>query len=123
MNITLWTLQILTAIVFIYSGVNKSIHTEKELVAIGQTGVEGFSLVTIRFIAICEFLGAFGLILPLMLDILPVLTPISAICLAAIMVPAAVIHFRRVEYKNVLTNCIVFVMCLTIAFGRIFIAV
>lgn len=118
MNTTLWILQSIIAFAFMFSGINKSIFSEQKLVASGQTGVEGLPLPLIRFIGISEILGAVGIILPLLLNILPILTTVSAICLATIMIPAARIHFKRHEYKNVFINTIIFSTCLFIAYGR-----
>lgn len=122
MNWVLWTLQSLTACVFVYSGVNKSVLSEKQLVAKGQTGVEGLSLPVIRFIGITEILGAIALILPRLIHTLPILTPIAALCLALIMVPAGIIHYNRGEYKNIITNVVLFLMSMFIAYGRMFLA-
>jgi len=36
------------------------------------------------------------------------------------MIPAAIIHYKRVEYKNVMTNIILFLAGLFIACGRIY---
>jgi len=84
MNTLLWILQSIVAATFLYSGIQKSIYSEKKLVAIGQTGVEGLPIALIRFIGVSEILGTIGIILPLLLHILPVLTTVSAICFAAI---------------------------------------
>jgi len=118
MNTILWILQLLIAAAFLYSGIQKSIYSEQKLVASGQTGVEGLPIALIRFIGISEILGTMGIILPLLLHILPVLTTIAAIGFAIIMIPAAVIHYKRREFKNVFTNCILFLTCIFIAYGR-----
>ena len=118
MNITIWILQGLTAFVFLFSGFNKSIYSEKTLVAKGQTGVEGLPLTLIRFIGITEILGAVGLILPMILNIYPNLTSISAICLGLIMIPAGFIHYKRKEFNNVIVNIVILAICLTIAYFR-----
>jgi uncharacterized membrane protein YphA (DoxX/SURF4 family) len=118
MNTVLWILQSMVALVFLYSGINKSIFSEQKLIASGQTGVAGLPQQFIKFIGISEIFGAFGLILPLLFKVLPILTAISALCLAFIMLPAAIIHYRRKEYKNVLNNCVIFLICLFIAYGR-----
>jgi uncharacterized membrane protein YphA (DoxX/SURF4 family) len=120
MNTTLWILQSLIAAIFLYSGVQKSIYSEQKLVTRGQTGVEGLSAGLIRFIGISEILGTIGIILPLLLHILPILTTISAICFAVIMIPAAIIHYKRHEPKNVFTNCVLFLICVFIAYGRVY---
>ncbi len=119
MNITLWIFQSLVAAAFLYSGIQKSFYSEKELVAKGQTGVEGLPLALIRFIGVSEILGTLGIIFPLLFNTFPVLTPIAAICFALIMIPAAIIHYKRHEPKNVMSNCVLFLMCVFIAYGRI----
>jgi uncharacterized membrane protein YphA (DoxX/SURF4 family) len=120
MNTILWVLQSLVAVIFLYSGIHKSIYSEQRLVASGQTGVEGLPRPLIRFIGVAEILGVIGIILPTLLDILPVLTTVAAICFAIIMIPAAIIHYKRNEPKNVLTNCVVFSICIFIAYCRTF---
>ena len=121
MNTTLWILQALMSATFMYSGINKSIFSIKKLVdEIGQTGVEGLSPSFVRFIGISEILCAVGLILPWWLKIFPILTPITAIIFALIMIPAARIHYKRKETRNVATNAILFSICLFTAYGRLF---
>jgi len=121
MNIALWIFQSFIAFTFLYSGVCKCIFSEKKLVSLGQTGVEGLPIGFIRFIGFSEILGAMGMILPDLLSIYHVLTPISALCLAFIMPFAATIHYKRKEYKSVLLNSILFLACLFVVFGRLFI--
>ena len=118
MNIGLWICQILLALVFGYSGLMKSTKTEKELVPMGQTGVENLSPSLIRFIGIMELLGVVGIILPWLTRILPVLTPIAAIGFGIIMILASVIHFRRNEKTTVLLNLFLLFVCAFVAYGR-----
>lgn len=120
MNIILWILQVLMAILFMNSGISKSTLGIPALMAKGQTGVEKLPIPFIRFIGISEILGAIGLILPALLHIAPKLTVISAICLGFIMIPASVIHYQRKEYKTVIGNCVVLAICIFIAYGRIY---
>ena len=104
---------------FGYSGFCKSIYSETVLVEKkGQTGVAGLPAGFIRFIGISEILGAVGIILPWMLGIAPVLTPLTAVCFAVIMVFAARIHYRLHEPKNVITNLVALVISLFIAYFR-----
>ena len=120
MNTLLWIAQGLTAAVFMYSGIHKSLNSEQKLVARGQTGVEGLSIYLIRFIGIMEILGAIGLVLPVWLGISPILTPVAAGLFIIIMVLAARIHYRRSEPKNVIGNIVLSLLCLFIVIGRIF---
>jgi len=118
MNTIFWILQALTAVVFMYSGINKSIYSEQKLVAKGQTGVEGLSFSLIRFIGIIEIIGAIGLVLPVALKTLPKLTMISATGFAIIMILAARIHYKRAEPKCVVNNLILLGLCVAIAWYR-----
>lgn len=120
MNATLWTLQILVSVTFLYSGICKSIYSIRTLVDVkGQTGVENLPVPAVRFIGVSEILGAFGLLLPWGLRIAPWLTPVTAILLAMVMIPAGVIHYQRHEPKNILTNVVLFVCCGAIVWGRL----
>lgn len=119
MNIVTWVLQIFIALTFAYSGFCKIQYSPKELVARGQTGVEHIPVWLIRVIAILELIGVVGLILPTITNYHPRLASISALCFAAIMIPAAIIHYQRGEYKTVITtNLLIFILCLIIAYLR-----
>jgi uncharacterized membrane protein YphA (DoxX/SURF4 family) len=118
MNTLFWIIQSLVASTFLYSGINKSIYSAQHLVATGQTGVEGLPTAEIKFIGIMEILGAFGLILPEILNILPIITPLTALGFAIIMILAGRIHLIRKEPKNVFTNGVLFVLCVLIAWYR-----
>jgi uncharacterized membrane protein YphA (DoxX/SURF4 family) len=119
MHVALWIAQGIVAVIFIYSGVNKMLRSERELVKMGQTGVEGLSIPTIRFIATCELLGALGMIFPTWLTIAPLLTPLTAIMLGVVMILAANIHYKRGESQNVINNMIILALCIFIAAGRL----
>jgi hypothetical protein len=118
MNGLLWTGQIMLAAIFLYSGINKSIFSEKKLIARGQTGVVGFRVATIRFIGITEIIGTLGIILPWWTHIWPFLTPLAAGCFAVIMGLAAPIHYRLRESRNVILNLVLLAIALFVAWGR-----
>jgi hypothetical protein len=70
-------------------------------------------------VGIVELLGAFGLLLPWGLNVLPILTPLSAIGFAIIMILAARIHYRRKEFKTVVfVNGFLFLLCVAFAYIR-----
>lgn len=119
MNAALWAGQALLAVLFGYSGAMKSTQPVPRLVSTGQTGVEGLPIPVVRFIGLSELLGALGLIVPCATGIAPSLTPIAALSLGAIMIPAAVIHSGRGEPKSVALNFLVLTMCVAVAVGRL----
>ena len=118
MNTILWIGQILLAIIFLYSGKDKSHLSEQQLIAKGQTGVVGKSATLIHFIGIIELLGVVGIIVPWLTGIAPWLTPVSAVGFALIMMLAAPIHARLKEYKNVALNISFMILALFVAWGR-----
>ena len=126
MNTLLWSFQGIVAVVFLYSGLNKSILNQQTLIGKGQTGVTGLHMGFIRFIGISEVLGAVGLIFPFWLRIAPVLTPVAAGCFAVIMILAAVTHTRLLlrtgnkrELQNIATNIVLLSLSVAIAWGRL----
>jgi uncharacterized membrane protein YphA (DoxX/SURF4 family) len=118
MNTILWICQGLLAVVFLYSGVNKTFLSEQQLIAKGQTGVVHQPAYLIHSIGILEVLGAIGILVPWYTGIYPVLTPVTAICFALLMMLAAPIHYRLKEPKNVAINTTIFIVSVFVAFER-----
>jgi uncharacterized membrane protein YphA (DoxX/SURF4 family) len=85
-NASVWTLQVLVAGLFMYAGVMKLILPIEAMTQ--QMPLPGLFL---RFIGVCEALGAVGLIVPAALRIRPGLTPLAAALLVPIMIGATVI--------------------------------
>jgi hypothetical protein len=81
----LWIAQVLLALAFGFAGAMKLILPGEAL-----TTFYPFPELFIRFIGICELLGAIGVILPGLLRIRQSLTPLAAAGLAAIMAGATV---------------------------------
>src|ERR671917_230557 len=84
-NRALWIVQGLLAALFLFAGGMKLITPVEVLSAMSPFPGE-----FIRFIGVCEVLGAVGLILPYALRILPGLTALAAAGLVVIMVGATV---------------------------------
>jgi uncharacterized membrane protein YphA (DoxX/SURF4 family) len=97
MNVVAWILQIVLAVAFLASGVMKAVRPKPALVSAGMGYAEDFSDGAIKAIGVTEIVGAVGLILPWVLNVAPVLTPIPAVGLALVMVGAVVVHIRRKE--------------------------
>jgi uncharacterized membrane protein YphA (DoxX/SURF4 family) len=95
-NVVLWVLQILLALVFLGAGSQKVLRP-KDALRERMSFVEDFSQPMVRFIGTMEILGALGLILPAATGIAPILTPLAAAGLFVTMVGAVVVHIRRKE--------------------------
>ncbi|MBD3941900.1 DoxX family protein [Microbacterium sp. NEAU-LLC] len=97
MIIALWILNGLLALAFIMAGSMKAVRPKTALVASGMGWADDFADPTVKLIGIAEVVGGIGLILPLLTDIAPILTPIAATALAIVMIGAIVVHIRRKE--------------------------
>lgn len=118
MNVALWICQGLLALIFLYSGVTKGFKPVPELVKMGQTGLEGLSDRFVHTIGIAELFGVVGIILPWALQVAPILTPITAVCFALVMVFSTVIHYRHRNYTQVASHLLILAVALFVAFNR-----
>ena len=117
LNVFLWILQGVLAVLFALSGVMKCIQP-KEKIDATMPVMAGFSGGTVRFIGIAEMAGALGLILPAATGIAPILTPLAATGLALVMVLAAFAHLRRKELPSIAVNTVLFLGAVIVAWGR-----
>ena len=112
-NRALWIVQGLLAALFLFAGGMKLI-----------TPVAVLSLMSpfpgefIRFIGVCEVLGALGLILPYALRILPGLTALAAAGLVVIMVGATVSTLAIGGGLLALPTLVLGVLAALVAYGR-----
>ena len=72
----------------------------------------------LRFIAVCEVLGALGLILPRLFNIWPGLTPLAAVGLLIIMIGAKVVTLMTGDVLMALIPLVVGFLSTFIAYGR-----
>ncbi|HEY2059650.1 MAG TPA: DoxX family protein [Amycolatopsis sp.] len=119
MNIVLWVLAGITAVVYLGAGGMKLVTPREKLLENPNMGwVNDFSGGAVKLIALAEVLGALGLILPQALDIAPVLTPIAAVGLVIVAAGAIVVHARRKEPKALPINVVLLVLAAIVAVGR-----
>src|SRR5215469_4228383 len=105
MNLVLWIIAGYLAAAFLVAGASKLfIPQEKLSKAPGAGWVLDFNAGFVKALGAVEILGAVGLILPALLGIEPILVPLAAVGLALIMVSAAIVTFRRHEFKHTLGN-------------------
>ncbi|MFF4621948.1 DoxX family protein [Nonomuraea jabiensis] len=118
MNVALWTIASLLALAFLGAGLMKLSQPKEKLAASGMAWTEDFSSGAVKGIGALELLAAVGLILPAVLGIVPVLTPLAAAGLVIVMIGAAVTHARRKEYQGIVVNAVLLVLAALVAWGR-----
>jgi uncharacterized membrane protein YphA (DoxX/SURF4 family) len=117
MNLALWIVAIVLAVVFAASGLMKELVPKDKLVTAGQGWAQDFSPTSIRLIGLAEILGAVGLVLPAALRVAPILVPLAAVGLALVMVGAAAVHARRKEAPMIATNVVLLALAIFVAWG------
>ena len=118
MNILLWILQILLALLFLFAGGTKFYYTIQQMRDKGPPNQILFPGWFIHFIGVCEILGALGLVLPGLLRIKQHLTALAAIGLTIIMIGAVVVTALTFGIGPAIPNVIIALLCAFVAYGR-----
>jgi len=113
MNMVLWIVQTLLALLFLFTGGMKLIMPIEEMTQ--QIPMPGLFL---RFIGVCEVLGGLGLVLPWLLGIRPGLTSLAAAGLVIIMIGATATTIMTGQIAISLMPLAVGILCLFVAYGR-----
>jgi putative oxidoreductase len=118
MNLVLWTLQGLMALLFLLSGSMKALRPLEE-VRKRMPWANDVPAWFVRFIGIAEILGALGLILPAFTGILPWLTVAAAVGLVIVMLSAGVFHAWRREFSSLGITVLLLALTVVIVVGRV----
>lgn len=110
---TLWGVQGVLAVVFLFAGVSKLVMSAESL-----TENSDFSAEFFRFIGVCEALGACGLVLPGAFGIRREVTPLAAAGLFVIMVGAVVVTVADMGVAAAAMPFVVGVACAFVAAAR-----
>lgn len=118
LNISLWVAQSLLAAMFLMAGAMKSMQAIEQLSAM-LPWTKDVPLGLVRFIGAMELLAGVGLLLPSILRIKPILTPIAAAGLVAVQTFAVVFHISRGEVATAVPmNLFLLALAVFVAWGR-----
>ena len=121
MNIALWILQGVLALVFLVAGFMRAFLPTATL-GESMAWVTSLPAALLRFIGSAEMLGAIGLIVPAITGIASWLTVAAAGGLAFVMLAAVGFHVSRHEHANIGLNIVLLVLALLILVGRVSVA-
>ncbi|MEU8390464.1 DoxX family protein [Micromonospora sp. NPDC048842] len=120
MNLALWIAAGLLATIALAGGITKTFVPKQKLSAANGGGWTGDASVRfVKTLGALEILAAVGLILPGVLDIAPVLVPVTAVCWILLMVGAMITHLRYGEARFVVLNLIYLALAAFVAWGRL----
>jgi uncharacterized membrane protein YphA (DoxX/SURF4 family) len=111
----LWIVQGLLVLLFLFAGSMKLIVPIAMLTAQMPLPLPGLFL---KFIGVAEVTGAIGLILPGLVRIRPMLTPLAACGLLIIMIGATVVTLLAGSVVGALCPLVVGLLCAAVAYGR-----
>jgi hypothetical protein len=118
-NIALWIVQGLLALVYLGAGGIKVVRPREQLVASGNFDwMKDTSDAGVKAVGAVELLGAIGLILPELTGIAPILTPIAAVGLVVVQIGAIRVHLARDERQPLPANGILLLLAAFVAVGR-----
>ena len=118
MNIALWIIQVLLALLFLFAGGTKLVLPIDVLTSMGSPNQVHLPALLIRFIGVCEVLGALGLLLPGLFSKRTDLTPLAAAGLVIIMIGATVLTIIGDGIALAMPPLIVGLLCAFVAYGR-----
>jgi len=118
MSIVLWIIQILLAALFLFAGGTKLVLPIDVLTSMGSPNQVHLPALLIRFIGVCEVLGALGLVLPGLLRTKPGLTPLAAAGLVIIMIGATVLTIAGDGIGPALVPLVVGLLAAFVAYSR-----
>jgi DoxX-like family len=120
MNVALWIATGLLAAVLLVSTAKMYVPREK-IAAMGGAAAQwvlDFSPGALKAIGALEILAAAGLILPAVLDIAPVMVPVTATCVALLFTGAVIVRLRRGERKTIVGDLVYLALAVFVAWGR-----
>lgn len=118
MNIVLWIIQVLLALLFLFAGGTKLVLPIDVLTGMGSPNQVHLPGLFVRFIGVCEVLGGLGLILPGLLRIRPGLTALAAAGLVIIMIGATVVTFIGDGPRQAIVPLVFGLLAAFVAYGR-----
>ena len=119
MDLTLWIAAGLLATVAMAGGISKTFVPKARLAAAhGGEWTAGAGVGFVKTLGVLELLAAVGLILPAVVDIAPVMVPVTAVCWVLLMIGAMITHGRLGQVELVMLNLVYLALAAFIAWGR-----
>lgn len=120
MNLTLWIIAGALAAGFLAGGLSLTLLPRERYRTLGpsQCWVDDFSDRHLKAIGTIKIIGSLGLVIPAVLGVVPVLTPIAACGLVLFMAGAGTTRFRRSEWKLLAGDLVFLSLFAFLALGR-----
>ncbi|WP_310395672.1 DoxX family protein [Hymenobacter sp.] len=111
MDVLILTIQVLLSILLIVGALFKLTMPYAKYSNIPSVAwSKEFKPAHIRLMGVFELAGGVGLVIPLFLNFLKIITPLAAVGIALYMAGAMATHLRRSEYLHMAGNLVIFLM-------------
>jgi len=114
LHYTLWVVQVLLALLFLFAGISKFVMPPAEM----TKQMPSMPINFLYFIGVCETLGGLGMVLPGLLRIKTGLTPLAAAGLVIIMIGAVVVSYMTMGAAGIPMPLIAGLLAAFVAYGR-----
>lgn len=118
MNILLWILQVLLALLFVVGGGVPKLILPASMLQPSSPDMIAFPVWFLRFIGLCELVGGLGLVLPAVFKRHQYLVPLAAVGLVIIMIGAVVTTIMSGGGLATLIPLVTGLLLAFIAYGR-----
>ena len=118
MNILLWILQALLSLWFLLAGGLKLVMSTAAMEKMAPPNAIHLPGPFMKFIGVCEVLGALGLVLPGITKIRRGLTPLAALGLIIIMIGAVVVTVMGPGFRLAISPLVTGLLLAVVAYGR-----
>jgi uncharacterized membrane protein YphA (DoxX/SURF4 family) len=118
MNVLLWVIQTLLALLFLFAGGTKLVMSAEAMQKMSPPNTIVLPIMFIKFIGVVEVLGAFGLVLPGLTKIKHGLTPLAAVGLLIIMIGAVVLSIMGPGVSAAIVPFVTGILCAVVVYGR-----
>ncbi len=105
MTVAYWTIAVLLATLYLFSGGKKAVQSRDQLRPM-MGWVDDVPLALIRAVGVLEVLGAIGLVVPPLVDLAPGLAIAAAVGLLLVQVGGIALHVSRREFKELPFNVV-----------------
>lgn len=119
MNLSLWIAAGLLALVALAGGISKTFVPKEKLDAHPASWTPHAGAGFVKTLGILELLAAVGLILPAVVDVVPIMVPVTAVCWVALMVGAIITHSRLGQPRLVMLTSTYLLLAAFVAWGRL----
>jgi hypothetical protein len=118
MNFALWIAAGLLALIALAGGISKTFLPKEILDPHPESWTGGASVGFVKTLGVLELLASVGLILPAVIDIAPVMVPVTAVCWALLMIGATITHGRLGQTKLSMLTSSYLALAVFVAWGR-----